>query len=69
MKRLPMKTHGQTRNTLSRLIRAYHRNEIEDSKFRGIVHALNVLLGYWKLEKEMDIETRIEALEDLVRSM
>ena len=61
--RLPMKTHSQARNTLSRLLRQYHAGELDGGTFRTLCYGFSCLLGYFKLEQEGDILTKLEELE------
>lgn len=59
-----LNTPENSRKTLARLIRKYNADQIDEQKFKALVYAINYLLSYWKLEKELDIERRIEALEE-----
>ena len=61
--RLPMKSHDEARRTLSRLIRAFHAGEIEESKFRVLVYAFSALLSYFKHSADVEIEKRLDELE------
>ena len=56
----------ETQNELSRLIKAYYRDEIETPKFKTLVYAFSVLLNYQKTEKEQQLEQRLTELESKV---
>jgi hypothetical protein len=62
--RLTLNTLENTRKTLSRIIRKYNAGEIEDVKFRNLVYAFSHLLGYWRTEKDLEIEERLTKLEE-----
>lgn len=53
-------------NELSRLMRAYYRDEIETPKFKTLVYSFSVLLNYQKTATEQDIEKRLTDLEGKV---
>ena len=63
MMRLTLHTHDAARRTLGRLMRAHYNDEIEESKFRAMVYSFNALLAFFKLDAELDIEARLEAIE------
>jgi hypothetical protein len=44
-------------------MRAFHKDEIDEAKFRAMVYAFNSLLAFFKLDAELDIEARLEAIE------
>jgi RNase P protein component len=56
----------ETQNELSRLIKAYYRDEIETPKFKTLVYAFSVLLNFQKTEKEQQLEQRLTELESKV---
>lgn len=62
-----MRNHEEGRRVLVGLIREYNKGEIEDQKFRSLVYGLTLLLSYFKFESDLDLETRIEALEEAIR--
>ena len=64
MKRLPLNNHKNARQTLARLIREYYHDEVPEEKMRAITYALNCLLGYFKLEADLRIEERLDAIEE-----
>ena len=61
--RLTLHTHDSARRTLGRLIRAFHKDEIDEAKFRATVYAFNSLLAFFKLDAELGIEERLERIE------
>jgi hypothetical protein len=61
--RLTLSKHDSARRTLGRLIRAFHADDIDEAKFRAMVYGFNALLAYFKLDAELDIEARLEAIE------
>jgi len=62
--KIPMRTHQEARHVLTRFIRAYNNGELEDQKFRSLCFGLNILLSFFKTEKEFDFEERLVALEE-----
>jgi RNase P protein component len=61
-----LNTLKETQNELSRLIKAYYRDEIETPKFKTLVYAFSVLLNFQKTEKEQQLEQRLTELESKV---
>jgi RNase P protein component len=61
-----LNTLKEAQNELSRLIRAYYRDEIETPKFKTLVYAFSVLLNFQKTEKEQQLEQRLTELESKV---
>lgn len=67
MKRInKLNTLKETQNELSRLIRAYYRDEIETPKFKTLVYAFSVLLNYQKTDTAQELEKRLTELESKV---
>ena len=62
--RLGMKDHRSARLTLGRLIRQYHAGELESQTFRDLVYGFNTMLSYFKHAADLDIEKRLEAIEN-----
>ena len=56
----------ETQNELSRLIKAYYRDEIETPKFKTLVYAFSVLLNFQKTETDQELEKRLTELESKV---
>ena len=66
MGRVPLNTHRAARNQLAKMMRDFKAAAIEDRDvpgFRALVHAFSVLLSYFSFEKDIEVETRIEAIE------
>ncbi len=61
-----LNTLKEAQRELSRLIRAYYRDEIETPKFKTLVYAFSVLLNFQKTEKEQQLEQRLTELESKV---
>ena len=55
-----------SRKTFARLIREYAKGNIPRTVFRDLCYALVGFLSFLKTEKELDIEERISALEELL---
>ncbi len=61
-----LNTLKEAQGELSRLIRAYYRDEIETPKFKTLVYAFSVLLNFQKTETDQQIEQRLTELESKV---
>ena len=67
MKRInKLNTLKEAQGELSRLIRAYYRDEIETPKFKTLVYAFSVLLNYQKTDAAQELEKRLTELESKV---
>lgn len=65
MTRINTATHEKARLSLGRFIREYSKgDEIESQTFRDIVYAMNTLLAYFKHASDLEIERRLEVIED-----
>jgi hypothetical protein len=62
-RKLRLNTHVGARRTLARLLREYDNGAMESEKFRDLVYGLSKLLDYFRLERELEIEHRLEAIE------
>ncbi len=60
---LQFDTLENTRKSYARILEAYARSEISERNLRAFTYALSGYLSYWKLEKDIDIERRIEEIE------
>ena len=67
--RLNLSSPNACRTTIARLIRAYHRGTIDETAYKGILFGLNTLLAFYKFEKELDMESRLDALEQKLVSL
>lgn len=64
MKRLgKVETIQDARRQLTRYIRSYHNEQMNEQQLRTIVYAFSALLAFLKAEKDMEIEKRLEAVE------
>lgn len=61
-----LSTLKEAQGELSRLIRAYYRDEIETPKFKTLIYAFSVLLNYQKTETDQELEKRLTELESRV---
>jgi len=53
----------KTRKSYSKLIRQYAAGEIKDAvQFRNLVYSFSVLLQFWKTEKDIDIEKKLDEI-------
>jgi len=59
-----LKTIGDTRNQLTRVIKAYHLGEIPAVDFRNLVYSFSVLLSFQKSEAETELLERMDRLEN-----
>ena len=66
LKQLRLNTLKNSRLTYNRITRAYLAGEIETEKARTLGYLMNGILQFWKLEKEIDIEQRLRAIEDAI---
>jgi len=58
-------TLENTRKTFAKIIEEYGTGGISENMGRALTYMLAQYLNYWKLEKELDIEERLEAVEEL----
>jgi len=66
-KKFYLTTLDRTRKALNKLINEYNGDEAADTpRFRALVSALRVMVDIHKLEKEWEIEERIQRLEESV---
>ena len=64
LKQLRLNTLENSRKTYNRVARAYLAGEIDTEKARGLGYLLNGILQYWKLEADLRIEERLDAIEE-----
>ncbi len=60
---LRLNTPANARRSLARIIRMRAKDEITEADYKSIVYGISSMLGYFKLESDLRIEERIEALE------
>ncbi len=63
LKQLRLNTLSNSRKSYNRVARAYLAGEIDTEKARGLGYLLNGVLQYWRLEKDLEIEARLDAIE------
>lgn len=61
---LRLNTLQNSRKSLSRILRMYIRRELDERDARTLAYLFEKLLGYWKIEKDVEFEKRIEAIEE-----
>ena len=61
---LRLNTHENARKSLARLLREFHKKPGDVTEFRAKVHAFSVLLQYFTFEKDLQIEQRLEQIEE-----
>jgi hypothetical protein len=62
-RRLALNDYKTARHSLTRLLRMRFRGEIDTETYRDMIKGFQALLSYDKLEKEIDLERRLDALE------
>lgn len=62
-------TLESTRASFGRVIQAYGKGEVSESMARTLAYLFTNYLGYWKLEKELQIEERLEKMQELYEDM
>ena len=61
--RLDLKDIPATRRTIARLIRRYAAGNVNDVLYKGVLYGLQSYLAWFRLEKDLAIEQRLEDLE------
>ena len=56
-------TAAETRQTLERIAKSFTTGDISEGQARALVYIFNGLLGYYRLESDLRIDERLEALE------
>ncbi len=64
-----LKSYSEARNQLARLIKSFHQGEIEQGDFRALVYGFSALLQYFKYEKDIELEERIEKIEKALEAL
>jgi hypothetical protein len=62
-KRLALNDYKAARHSLARIIRMRFRGELESDVYRDMVYGLHCMLGFDKLQKETELEKRLNAIE------
>jgi len=66
--RLALNTLENARKSYARLIRGYMAGKIPEPIFKAVCYGLSGFLGYWREEKSIELERRIEMIEQSIRS-
>ena len=54
------------RQSMTRLTREYGKGRVDTGTFKTVIWALSQLVVYWRLEKDLEVEKRIDELERLM---
>lgn len=65
LQNLQLTTFEGTRDFYASIIEAFNNAEISENNLRAFVYALKGYLDYWKLTKDLELEKRLEALEEM----
>jgi len=59
-------TLEKTRKSFTKMMREYEAQieEPDHTKFRNMVYAYSTLLNFWKLEKDIELEKRLDEIEE-----
>ena len=63
VKQLRLNTLENAKRSYNRIIQAYLRDELSTEKARAIGYLLAGVLQFWRLESDLRIEERLEAIE------
>lgn len=66
VKNLWLNSFDNTQKSLARLIREFHRTKTDPLRFKAMLYGFNIMLSYWKMDKELEIEKRIIKLEKYI---
>ena len=70
VKRLRLNTLGNSRGSLTRLIRSFHSDQSANiDRFKAVMNAMHILLSYFKAQAEMEISERVETLESRITEL
>ena len=61
-----LQTLPEIRQTYTRLIEAYSKDQVDAGRFRNLSYGFQVLVSIQKHEDEMRIEARIDAIEEAI---
>ena len=61
--RLDLKSPDATRRTIGRLIRRYAAGKTDEALYKGVLYGLQSYLSWFKFERDLEIEKRLEELE------
>ena len=61
---LRLRSIKSARQTLARILRERGKGNIDRETFRDLIYGMSHLLAFMKTEKELDIEERLQVIED-----
>lgn len=64
MKRVTLNNLPNTRRSFARVIREYVDGKIDEGEARTLGYLFSKFLEYWKVEKDLELEQRLEELEN-----
>lgn len=64
---LRLRSVQSTRQTFARVLREYGRGTISEPIYKSIVYGLSQYQSYLRLEADMELEKRLEAIEEHLR--
>ena len=64
--RFALDTVANGRKSMTRVIRLYHKGEITGEEAKMLRHLMTGLLDWFKLETDLRIEERLEAIEKVL---
>jgi hypothetical protein len=67
LKQLRLNTLPNSRRSYNRIARAYLAGEINTEKARALGYLMNGILQFWRLESDLEIESRLDQIEDTLR--
>ena len=65
---IDLSTPESSRETFARVIEEYAAGEISESQSRTMSYLLSNYLSYWKFLKDIEIEERLEAIEQALEA-
>ena len=69
-KKLWLNNLTNTRRSLARLIKEYHSDAAADTtRFRALIYSIRTLADVFRAEREMEFETRMQAIEESIREL
>lgn len=64
---LNLDTLDDTTESYARVIKAYNEGRISENKGRALTYMFSGYLNYWKMKKDLQIEARLDEIEDLLK--
>ena len=65
--KLNLDSLSDTRISYADIIKAYASGEISENMGRALTYMLSQYLNYWRLEKDLEIEKRIQEIEKMLQ--